>query len=52
MVSKWSIGLIGRCPLMKWRKKAMLNCLKLSMDEVGNFVNHSLVAPLRAVGKE
>ena len=37
---------------MKWRKKALLNCSKLSMDEVGNFVNHSLAAPLRVVGKE
>ena len=52
MVSKWSAGLLGRCPLMKWRRKALLNYSKLSMDEVGNFVNHSLTAPLRVVGKE
>ena len=37
---------------MKWRKKALLNWSKLSMDEVGNFVNHSLAALLRVVGKE
>ena len=27
-------------------------CLKLSIDNVGNLVNHSLAAPLRVVGKE
>ena len=37
---------------MKWCKKALLNWLKLFKDEVGNFVNHSLAAPLRMVGKE
>ena len=37
---------------MKWCKKALLNCSKLSTDDVGNFVNHSLAAPLRVVGKE
>ena len=37
---------------MKWRRKVLLNCSKLSMDDVGNFVNHSLTAPLRVVGKE
>ena len=37
---------------MKWRKKALLNCSKLSMDEVSNFLNYSLAAPLRVVGKE
>ena len=52
MVSKWSAGLFRRCPLMKWRKKALLNCSKLSMDDVGNFVNCSLAALLRVVGKE
>ena len=50
--SKWSAGLLGRCPSTKWCKKALLNYSKLSMDEVGNFVNHSLGAPLRVVGKE
>ena len=52
MVSKWSTGLFGRCPPTKCHKKALPNCLKLSMDDVGNFVNHSLTAPLRMVGKE
>ena len=52
MVSKWSAGLFGRCPPTKCHKKALPNCLKLSMDDVGNFVNHSLTAPLRMVGKE
>ena len=52
MVSKWFAGLFGRCPPMKCCKKALPNCSKLSMDDVGNFVNHSLAAPLRVVGKE
>ena len=52
MVSKWSAGFLGRCPPMKWRKKALLNCSKLSTDNVGNLVNHSLATPLRVVGKE
>ena len=37
---------------MKWRRKALLNCSKLSMDEVGNFVNHSLAAAFKVVGNE
>ena len=37
---------------MKYAKKALLNCSKLSIDDVGNLVNHSLAAPLRVVGKE
>ena len=37
---------------MKWRRKALLNCSKLSTNDVGNFVNHSLATPLRVVGKE
>ena len=52
IVSRWSAGLLGRYPPMKWRRKALLNCLKLSIDDVGNLVNHSLAAPLRVVGKE
>ena len=52
IVSKWSAGLFERCLLMKWRKKALFNCLKLLTDDFGNFVNHSLAAPLRVVGKE
>ena len=52
MVSKWSAGLFGCCPPTKWRRKALLNCSKLSLDDVGNFVNHSLTSPLRVVGKE
>ena len=52
MVSKLFASLIGCCPPMKWRKKALLNYSKLSTDEVGNFVNHSFAAPLRVVGKE
>ena len=52
MVSKWSAGLLGHCPPMKWHRKALLNCSKLSTDDVGNLVNHSLTAPLRMVGKE
>jgi len=52
MVSKWSVGLSGRYPLMKWRRKELPNCSKLSMDNVGSLVNHSLATPLRVVGKE
>ena len=52
MVSKWSAGLLGHCPPMKWHRKELSNCSKLSMDDVGNFVNHSLATPLRVVGKE
>ena len=52
IVSKWSTRLFGNCPPMKWRKKALLNCSKLSMDDVGNFVKQSLAASLRVVGKE
>ena len=52
IVSKWSAGLLGHCPPTKRCKKALLNYSKLSMDKVGNFVNHSLVAHLRVVGKE
>ena len=37
---------------MKWRKKRLLSCSKSSMDKVGNFVNHSLAAPFRVVGKK
>ena len=33
MVSKWSAGLFGRCPPMKWCKKALPNCSKLLMDD-------------------
>ena len=52
MVSKWSASHFGRCPLTKWRKKALPNCSKLSVDDDSNFVNHSLTAPLSVVGKE
>ena len=52
MVSKWFVVLLGRCPPMKWRRKALLNCLKLSTDDFSSLVNHSLAAPLRVVGKE
>ena len=52
MVSKWSAGLLGCCPPMKCHKKALLNCSKLYIDEIGNLVNHSLAAPLRVMGKE
>ena len=52
MVSMWFANLLGRCPLTKWCRKELLNCSKLLMDDVGNFVNHSLVASLRVVGKE
>ena len=48
MVSKWFAGLLGCCPPMKWHKKELPNCSKLSMDDVGNFVNHSLTTPLKA----
>ena len=37
---------------MKWRKKALLNYSKLSMDEFGNFMNHSLATVFRVVGNE
>ena len=52
MVSKWLAGLLGRYPPMKWRKKELLNCSKLSMDNVGSLMNQSFVAPLRVVGKD
>ena len=52
MVSKWSTGLLKRYPPTKWRKKELPNWLKLSMDDVGNFMNYSLAAPLRVVGSE
>ena len=52
IVSKWSPGLLGHCPPTKWRKKKLPNYSKLLMDDVGNFVNHSLIAPLRMVRKE
>ena len=52
MVSRWSAGLLGRCPPIKWRRKALLSYSKLSTNDVGNLVNHSLAAPLRVVGKE
>ena len=52
MLSKWSAGILERCAPTKWRRKELLCCSKLSMDYVGNFVNHSLMAPLRVVGKE
>ena len=52
MVSKWSAGHLGRCPPMKWRKKELLNCSKLLMDDVSSLVNHSLAALLRVVGKD
>ena len=51
IVSKWSTSLFGRCPPTNWRKKELLSCSKSSIDDVGNFVNHSLVTPLRVVGK-
>ena len=52
MVSKWSAGRFGHCPPTKWHKKALPNCSKLLMDDVDNFVNYSLAAPLKVVGKE
>ena len=52
MVSKWFAGHHGCYPPTKWHRKELLNCSKLSMDDVGNFVNHSLTAPLRVVEKE
>ena len=52
MVSKWFAGRFEHCLSMKWCKKALPNFSKLLMDDVGNFVNHSLAAPLRVVGKE
>ena len=52
MVSKWSTGLLRHCPLTKWRKKELPNYSKLSMDDVGNFINHSHAAPLKVVGNE
>ena len=52
MVGKWSAGLFGRYPSTKWWRKVLPRCSKLSMDDVGSLVNHSLAAPLRVVGKE
>ena len=52
MVSKWSASLFGHCPPTKWRRKELPSYSKLSMDDVGNLVNHSLATPLKVVGKE
>ena len=52
IVSRWSAGLFGRCPPIKWRKKELPSCSKLSKDDVCNLVNHSLAAPSRVVAKE
>ena len=52
MVSKWSASFLGRCPPMKWRRKALLSYSKLSTNDIGNLVNHSLAASLRVVRKE
>ena len=42
----------GCCLLTKWWMKELPSCSKLSMDDIGSLVNHSLAAPLRVVGKE
>ena len=34
------------------QRKELPSCSKLSIDDVGSLVNHSLAAPLRVVGKE
>ena len=52
IVSRWSVCLFRHCLPTKWHNKELPNCSKLSMDNIGNFVNHSLAAPLRVVGKE
>ena len=52
MVSKWSTDLFRCCLLTKWRRKELPSYSKLSMDDVGSLVNHSLATPLRVVGKE
>ena len=52
MVSKWFASLFGRCPPTKWQRKELPSCSKLSMDDVGSLVNHSLATPLRVVEKE
>ena len=52
MVRRWSAVLFGRCLPTKWRTKEPLSCSKVSMDEVGNLLNHSRDAPLSVVGKE
>ena len=52
MVSKWSSCLLGCCLLTKWRTKALPSYSKLSIEDVGSLVNHSLAAPLRVVGNE
>ena len=52
IVSRWSVCLFRHCLPTKWHNKELPNCSKLSMDNIGNFVNHSLVVPLRVVGKE
>ena len=52
IVSKWLAILFGCCPPTKWHKKTLLSYLKLLTDNFGNYVNHSLAAPLRVVGKE
>ena len=39
-------------PTNEMGKEGTASCSKLSMDDVGNLVNHSLAAPLRVVGKE
>ena len=52
MLSKWSASLFGRFSPTKWWRKALPSYSKLSIDDVGNLVNHSLAAPLRVVGKK
>ena len=52
MVGKWSAGLFGRYPPMKWHTKELPSCSKLSMDDVANLLNHTHPAPLRVVRKE
>ena len=52
IISRRSAGLFRCCPRTKWHKKELLSYLKSLMNEVGNFMNHSLAALLRVVGKE
>ena len=52
MVSKWSVGLFGCCPPMKWLIKEFPSCSKLSMDDVACLLNHTHAASLKVVGKE
>ena len=46
------MGLLCHWPLIKFQTKESLNCSKFVIDDAGNKLNHTLVAPLRVAGKD